>query len=96
MKGKGKKRSAKAAHKSAPKKRASTVDGQAERRRVQKLPPDAPEAHDEGPRLIPFAGPSFNRAYAQEPSLPTDGYVALADKAMSMWRGREEGKKRTR
>ena len=65
-------------------------------RKVQKLPPDAPEAHDEGPRLIPFAGPTFNRAYAQEPSLPTDGYVALADKAMAMWKGREESRRKSR
>ena len=64
-------------------------------RKVQKLPPDAPEAHDEGPRLIPFAGPTFNRAYAQEPSLPTDGYVALADRAMAMWKStREDGKRK--
>ncbi len=60
---------------------------------VQKLPPEAPEAHDEGPRLIPFAGPSFNRAYALEPSLPTDGYVALADRALAMW-GKEDWRRR--
>ena len=65
-------------------------------RKVQKLPPEAPEAHDEGPRLIPFAGPTFNRAYAQEPSLPTDGYVALADRAMAMWKGREDGKRKAK
>ena len=63
---------------------------------VQKLTPEAPEAHDEGPRLIPFAGPSFNRAYALEPSLPTDGYVALADRAMAMWESEEKELKKRR
>ena len=69
--------------------------GNAKKTTVQKLTPEAPEAHDEGPRLIPFAGPSFSRANMDEPSLPTDGYVALADRAMALWKENgEESKKR--
>jgi hypothetical protein len=79
---------------SRKKAKRNTRAGNAKKSTVQKLPPDAPEAHDEGPRLIPFAGPSFSRANMQEPSLPTDGYVALADHAMSMWEKADEPKKR--
>jgi hypothetical protein len=52
---------------------------------LRRLPPDNPEARDEGPRLIPFSGPDYNRQQLGVPALPTDGYVSLADKAMKMW-----------
>jgi len=57
---------------------------------LQRLSSDNPEARDEGPRLIPFSGPDYNRRELGIPSLPTDGYVTLADKAMKMWERRKK------
>ena len=65
------------------------------RGQLRRLSPESPEARDEGPRLIPFSGPDFNRRELGIPSLPTDGYVSLADKAMKMWE-RAGGKRKKR
>lgn len=54
------------------------------KRSLRPIPPESPAARDEGPRLIPFSGPAFNRNSAVPP-LPTDGYIALADKAIRIW-----------
>jgi hypothetical protein len=51
---------------------------------VTVIPPESPEARDEGPRLIPL--PDGDRHHTPGlPPLPTDGYVALADKAIRLW-----------
>lgn len=51
---------------------------------VTVIPPESPAARDEGPRLIPLPD-TERRQTPGLPPLPTDGYVALADKAIRLW-----------
>jgi hypothetical protein len=53
-------------------------------RRVQRLPPTAEAARDEGPRLIPLVDRS------KEPS-PLEHYLELADRALGLKRETKTG-----
>jgi hypothetical protein len=51
-----------------------------QRAQVIKLPPESVAARDEGPRLIPLGESSGDSV-----TLPTNRYVALADRALKLW-----------
>jgi hypothetical protein len=54
---------------------------------VKKFPIESEAARDEGPRLIPLP----TSAGSHRPGLPSDSFVALAEKAIKLWE-RAEGK----
>lgn len=54
--------------------------------KAQKLSPKQRDARDEGPRLLPLS-PEIETGRGTA-HLHTDGYVALADRAMEMWSGK--------